>query len=225
MAHMAIVTDLNRCVGCLACNVACKALNNVQPGQYWNKTVRVGPNPKEEGGQFPDVEMYFLTVQCQHCSNPQCVTVCPTGASSIAEDGTVQIDKELCIGCGSCLSACPYGVRYLDPDTLVAEKCNLCKDVIDEGGLPQCVAQCGGMARFFGDLDEGIETFEGPEQADGKRIVLGEFCEPFTEDEVHALPDSGNEPNMRYILRGMTWREDAGQNFDDWRTELEDDEA
>ncbi|MBR2836179.1 MAG: 4Fe-4S dicluster domain-containing protein [Coriobacteriales bacterium] len=223
MAHMAIVTDLNRCVGCLSCNVACKALNNVIPGKYWNKTVRVGPNPKEEGGQFPDVEMYFVTVQCQHCTNPQCVAVCPTGASAVADDGTIQIDHELCIGCGACLTACPYGIRYLDDD-LLAQKCNLCKDVIDEGGLPQCVSQCGGMARFFGDLDKGIETFEGAELADGKRVVLGEFCAPFTEEDVHTLPDFGNNPNMRYILRDMKWRTAESEmgteyltTFTDWR--------
>ena len=222
MSHMAIVTDLNRCAGCLGCNVACKAVNNVKPGSYWNKTLRVGPNPKVEGGQYPDVEMYFMVLQCQHCANPQCVSVCPTGASAIAEDGTIQIDKETCIGCGACLMACPYGVRYLDEETLVAEKCNLCKDLIDEGKLPQCVSQCGGMARFFGDLDEGIETFEGPELADGKRVILGEFCKPFTEDQVHTLPDTGNGPSMRYILRNMTWRTDAGTEFVDWRSPLEE---
>lgn len=222
MSHMAIVTDLNRCAGCLGCNVACKAVNNVKPGSYWNKTLRVGPNPKVEGGQYPDVEMYFMVLQCQHCANPQCVSVCPTGASAIAEDGTIQIDKETCIGCGACLMACPYGVRYLDEETLVAEKCNLCKDLIDEGKLPQCVSQCGGMARFFGDLDEGIETFEGPELADGKRVILGEFCKPFTEDQVHTLPDTGNGPSMRYILRNMTWRTDAGTEFVDWRAPLEE---
>jgi Fe-S-cluster-containing dehydrogenase component len=222
MTHMAIVTDLNRCVGCLACNVACKALNNVTPGSYWNKTVRIGPNPKEEGGQFPDVEMYFVTVQCQHCSNPQCVSVCPTGASHVEDDGTVQITEDACIGCGACLTACPYGVRYLDEDTNIAKKCNLCKDVIDEGGLPQCVAQCGGMARFFGDLDKGIETFEGPEITNGERVVLGDFCKPFSDDQVHTLPDSGNQPSMRYILRDIQWREGTGADFTDWRTVLED---
>ena len=214
MAQMAIVTDLNRCCGCLACNVACKALNGVAPGLYWNKTLRVGPNPVEGGsGQFPDVEMYFLTMQCQHCTNPECVSVCPTGASMKLEDGTVRIDTEACIGCELCISACPYGVRYLDPEKLVVEKCNLCQDVIDEGGLPQCVAQCGGMARFFGDLEAGIETFEGPEQADGKRVILGEFCNPFTDDQVHMVPDSGNGPAMRYILRDVKWYEEAGATY------------
>jgi Fe-S-cluster-containing dehydrogenase component len=208
MTHYAIATDLNRCVGCLACSVACKTINNVQPGSFWNKTLRVGPNPIEGGsGQFPDVEMYFLTVQCQHCENPECVAVCPTSASHIAEDGTVQIDKEKCIGCQFCVMACPYGVRYLNEQERVVEKCTLCQQRIAQGELPQCVSQCGGMARFFGDLDKGIESFEGPEQADGKRIVLKDFSNAYSDANVHALPDAGNKPALRYILRDTKWQE------------------
>ena len=207
MTHYAIATDLNRCVGCLACAVACKAFNGVAPGSYWNKVMRIGPNPKEGGsGQFPDVEMYFLTMQCQHCTNPECVSVCPTSASFVADDGTVQIDEELCIGCQSCVTACPYGVRYLNEETSVVEKCNLCAEKIADGELPQCVQECGGIARFFGDLDAGLETFEGPLQGD-TRVVLGDFLNPFTEDQVHTVPDVGNGPTMQYILRDITWQE------------------
>ncbi|MEO2483160.1 4Fe-4S dicluster domain-containing protein, partial [Eggerthella lenta] len=103
MTQYSIVTDLDRCVGCLACSVACKVVNGVPTGSFWNKTLRIGPNPKEGGsGQWPDVELYFLNVQCQHCENPECVKVCPTGASHKTEDGTVQIDKSKCIGCQFC---------------------------------------------------------------------------------------------------------------------------
>lgn len=207
MTRYAIVTDLNRCVGCLACSVACKALNGVQPGSFWNKTIRVGPNPTPGGsGQYPDVEMYFLTLQCQHCATPKCTEVCPTGASYKAEDGTVQIDKERCIGCQFCVMSCPYGVRYLNEEEGVVEKCTLCQQRITEGELPACVAQCGGMARFFGDLDQGYESFEGPQQADLKRVKLLEFSKEFTEDQVHRLTDKGNGPQLQYILRNRTWR-------------------
>ncbi|MBO4365750.1 MAG: 4Fe-4S dicluster domain-containing protein [Eggerthellaceae bacterium] len=207
MTQYAIVTDLNRCVGCLACSVACKALNGVLPGNFWNKTLRVGPNPKEGGsGQFPDVEMYFLTMQCQHCKDPECCKVCPTGASYKADDGTVQIDKEKCIGCQFCVMACPYGVRYLNEDEKVVEKCTLCQQRIVEGELPACVAQCGGMARFFGDLDKGIEDFEGPQQADLKRVRLQDFCNEYTQDQVYNVEDFGNGPQLRYILRDRKWQ-------------------
>ena len=89
--------------------------------------------------------------------------VCPTGASHKLEDGTVQIDKSKCIGCQFCAMACPYGVRYLNEEERVVEKCTLCEQITAQGGLPQCVIQCGGRARFFGDLDEGIDSFEAPE--------------------------------------------------------------
>ncbi len=94
MTQYAIVTDLNRCVGCLGCSVACKILNGVPVGSYWNKVLRIGPFPKTEGAKWPDVYTYWLPLQCQHCENPECVKVCPTGASTKREDGTVQVDKE-----------------------------------------------------------------------------------------------------------------------------------
>ena len=202
MTRYSIVTDVNRCVGCLACSVACKAVNGVPVGAFWNKTLRIGPNPKEGGsGQWPDVDLYFLTVSCQHCENPECVHVCPTGASHKLEDGTVQIDKSKCIGCQFCAMSCPYGVRYLNEEERVVEKCTLCEQRIAQGELPQCVSQCGGMARWFGDLDEGIETFRG-----ARGETLGEFCEPFEDSDVHVLPDVGNGPEGRFILRRMTWQ-------------------
>ena len=141
MSNYAIITDLNRCTGCLACTVACKAINGVDVGNFWIKTLRVGPHPIEGGsGTYPDVEMYFLPVQCQHCENPECVKVCPTEASHVAADGTIQIDKDKCIGCQFCAMACPYGVRYLNEEERVVEKCTLCEQRISQGELPQCVA-------------------------------------------------------------------------------------
>ena len=172
--------------------------------------MRVGPVTKEEGGQFPDVDMYFLPMQCQHCATPECVTVCPTGASVKTENGTVQIDKELCIGCGACLSACPYGVRYINEDSNVAEKCTLCSQLVEQGELPACVSQCGARARFFGDLDEGIDSFEGPwrpevagtyEEQQAVRVKIRDAVQPFEDDDLHQLPDTGNAPSNYYILR------------------------
>ena len=185
MANYAIITDLNRCTGCLACTVACKAINGVDVGSFWIKTLRVGPHPIEGGsGTFPDVEMYFLPVQCQHCENPECVKVCPTEASHIRDDGTVQIDKSKCIGCQFCAMACPYGAR----------------------------------ARFFGDLDQGVDNFEGPAHPDSPgcqyeemtqtRVKLKDYVEPYTENDIHHLADVGNEPKLMYLMReGRKWRE------------------
>ena len=219
MTQYAIATDLNRCIGCLACTAACKVVNNVPIGNYWNKVLRIGPNPMYEGAQMPDVEMYFLPLGCQHCENPACVAVCPTEASHVADDGTVQIDKEKCIGCQFCAMACPYGVRYLNEEERVVEKCTLCEQRIVQGELPQCVAQCGGRARYFGDLDEGLENFVGPgdiyavgeedksyESVHAARVRLGDYLNEFSESDIHHLPDVGNNPSFVYIMRNHTWQ-------------------
>ena len=217
MARYAILTDLNKCVGCLACSIACKVVNSVPVGSYWNKVLRIGPNPRTEGGQWPDVYTYFLTVQCQHCENPECVKVCPTGASHKLEDGTVQIDKSKCIGCQFCAMSCPYNVRYLNEEERVVEKCTLCEQKIAQGELPQCVAQCGSRARFFGDLEQGVDGFEAPAppqalscdyaEMQQTRVTLKEYVEPYTEDEIHRLPDVGNGPELMYLLRSdRKWR-------------------
>ena len=201
MANYAIITDLNRCTGCLACTVACKAVNGVPVGDFWIKTLRVGPHPKTDGAQFPDVEVYFLPVQCQHCENPECVKVCPTEASHIREDGTIQVDKSKCIGCQFCAMACPYGVRYLNEEEGVVEKCTLCEQKIAQGELPQCVSQCCGMARWFGDAEGDVREFRGP-----RGETAGEFLEEFSDEQVHKLPDVGNKPSFAYILRDMKWQ-------------------
>ena len=186
MSNYAIITDLNRCTGCLACTVACKAINGVDVGNFWIKTLRVGPHPTE--------------------------------ASHVAEDGTIQIDKDKCIGCQFCAMACPYGVRYLNQTERVVEKCTLCEQRTGQGELPQCVAQCGARARFFGDLDNGVENFEAPAHPDTPgcqydemtktRVKLKDYVEAFTENDIHHLTNKGNNPKLMYLLReGRKWRE------------------
>jgi len=121
MSQKTMVVNLDRCIGCRGCEVACKQENGVALGSYWGKVLNVGPT-----GKYPTLEMYFLPTLCQQCKSPQCVKVCPTGASyKRNEDGIVLIDKEKCIGCRYCMMACPYGVRSFNKETKVVEKCNL----------------------------------------------------------------------------------------------------
>ena len=218
MTQYAILTDLNRCVGCMACMVSCKVINGVPIGSYWNKMLRIGPYKRKDYKTSNDVDMYYLNVQCQHCENPKCVEVCPTGASHKMADGTVQIDKAKCIGCQFCAMSCPYNVRYLNEEERVVEKCTLCEQLTSQGGLPQCVAQCGGRARFFGDLDKGVDNFEGPAHPDSPgcqydemtktRVKLKDYVEAYTENDIHHLKDAGNKPKLMYLLReGRKWRE------------------
>ena len=212
MAHYAIVVDLDRCIGCHGCEIACKNENNIALGEYWNKVVERGPF-----GEYPDLEMYFLPTMCQQCQDAPCVNVCPTGASYRDADGMVLVDKEKCIGCKYCMMACPYGVRSWNAAESVVEKCTLCEQKIAQGELPQCVAQCGSRARFFGDLEQGVDGFEAPAppqalscdyaEMQQTRVTRKEYVEPYTEDEIHRLPDVGNGPELMYLLRSdRKWR-------------------
>ena len=157
-------------------------------GYFWNWVDRKQSDKLEEDNGAPSHDFYYLPMQCQHCDNPECVTVCPTGASMKMDNGTVQIDKDQCIGCQACVGACPYGVRYLNVEKNVVEKCTLCSHLEEKDGLtPMCVRTCSAGARFWGDFDD-------PESDVNKALA------DYAEEDVHTLPDSGNEPRVRYIL-------------------------
>lgn len=175
-----MVIDVNRCVGCQTCTIACKTTNDTVPGVQWRKVLDV------ESGAFPDVERLFLVVGCQHCAEPPCVPVCPTGATFQRDDGLVAMDYDVCIGCAYCAVSCPYQARtiahhrdsYYDEDTIqeratahddrlgVAQKCSFCVEKIDEAkerGLtpgvdldvtPACAASCISQAIQFGDFND-----------------------------------------------------------------------
>ena len=178
----AMVMDLRACIGCRACTVACKAENDVSLGRF--RTVV----QEKTWGTFPDTKKAFLPIMCNHCEGnekdkvPPCVTACPEypgerrkwkspsgktiryrhGATYKRPDGLILIDKSLCIGCGKCIDACPYGVRSFDPfvkagkkpTEQAADKCDMCVHRVDNGVEPACVNTCQGRARIFGDLND-----------------------------------------------------------------------
>ncbi len=182
-----MVIDVNRCVGCQTCTIACKHWNDTLPDIQWRSVIDI------EQGEYPDVQRQFLVVGCQHCEEPPCVPVCPTGATKQRADGLVTMDYDVCIGCGYCAVACPYQARTIahdmhgyydghdltqqeeavfDQDRIgVAQKCTFCKDRVDDGlaqGLtpgvdleatPACSAACIASAITFGDYnDPGSEV-------------------------------------------------------------------
>lgn len=108
MVKYAYVIDLNRCMGCRTCVLACKIENGTPAGIFWMWVF------KWEEGEYPNVKVRYMPRPCMHCDNPPCVKVCPVGSRYKREDGLVLTDFDICIGCRYCMVACPYGVNYFN---------------------------------------------------------------------------------------------------------------
>lgn len=214
--HYGMAIDTTRCFGCNACVTSCKMNNNNPVGMLYNRILtRKSITDADLGiemymdtaaGTYPnDLARIHLPLACQHCEKPACVSACPTGASMRNPDtGIVEIDTEACIGCQSCIKACPYHVRtFIDGDptfTLgfavgeedapahvanTVEKCTLCGNRIARGLAPKCVEACLGEARFWGDLDD-------PESDVSKLIA--------SREAVRLLESEGTEPSVYYLI-------------------------
>lgn len=190
MTRYGMAIDLNRCFGCQACAAACKVANNMPKHVAFNRVLTEGgDSPDTAAGEFPNCTMSWLPMQCQHCDEPACLAVCPTGATQKREDGIVWVDSEQCIGCESCIHACPYeDVRTLIEtpeyylDVVVGEfdapahkegtveKCTFCYNLIDRGEVPACMQLCPGRARYWGDLDD--PESEVSKAIEGRDVML-----------------------------------------------------
>jgi Fe-S-cluster-containing dehydrogenase component len=128
--------------------VACKTEHQVPLGSYrtWVKYV--------ERGTFPHTRRFFTVLRCNHCAEAPCVPICPTTALIKRTDGIVDFDKDRCIGCKSCMQACPYDALYIDPNTNTAAKCNFCAHRVEVGLEPAYVIVCPERAIVAGDLDD-----------------------------------------------------------------------
>lgn len=200
-----MVIDLSRCVGCNACTLACKVSNGTPPGMFFSHVETT------EEGTYPDAMNVYTPTLCMHCTDAPCVENCPTGASYHDEDGVVRISHADCIGCQTCVNACPYGSRTYVGDEIAGYypefgltsqeeamyarfevnkvyKCDFCrsKGLTESDQGPACVQTCPGKARIFGDLDD-------PESEVAKLVASGEATQIGTEE--------GTGPNIYYLAR------------------------
>lgn len=149
MAHKGFYYDQLACIGCRTCQIACKDKNDLDVGMLFRKVASY------EAGAFPDAHVYHLSIACNHCADPACAKVCPTGAMYVdEEDGTVQHDDSRCIGCKYCVMACPYGEPVFNKETGTVHKCDACIELRRSGEECACVAACPMRALEFGDIDD-----------------------------------------------------------------------
>ncbi len=227
---LGLVIDLDTCVGCHACVVACKGWNTEAPGAPLSDSDPYGAEPS--GSFLNRVHSYEVTPDsgcaptlvhfpksCLHCEDAPCVTVCPTGASyKRVEDGIVLVNEEACIGCGLCAWACPYGARELDALAGVMKKCTLCVDRIYNDTLPEadripaCVRTCPTGARHFGDLgDPGSAVSQLVAARGGFDLMpelgtrpVNKYLPPRARDTLPAAPAPG-DPSTEGLGGFLGW--------------------
>jgi len=174
--RMGFFTDTSVCIGCKACEVACKEWNHVPEdglslsGMSYDNTVGLGADtwrhvafieerrPSESGG---DLRWLMSSDVCKHCTHAACLDVCPTGSLFRTEFGTVVVQEDICNGCGYCIPACPYGVIDQRRGDGRAWKCTMCYDRLGSGMEPACAKACPTDSIQFGQLDELRGRAEG----------------------------------------------------------------
>jgi Fe-S-cluster-containing dehydrogenase component len=151
--QLGFIFNADVCIGCKACEIACRNENGTTGSVLWRKVTKVSPDQ-------------FLSNSCNHCSSPECFRVCPEHAFIKRHDGIVLIESGLCNGCGLCVDACPYEAPQFDYETQKVSKCQMCYQRQDKGLPPACVEACTTLSLQVTDLEQfhdrdAVPTIEG----------------------------------------------------------------
>lgn len=141
MSERTMLIDIDRCMRCYACEVACKQENELPAGPRWCRVVTIEPRKIKD-----QLHMDFVPTMCAQCQEPICSQSCPVNAIRKRADGIVLVDEGRCTGCKLCVYSCPYGAMQFNQEKDKAGKCNLCANRIDSGLEPSCVQHCIGGA-------------------------------------------------------------------------------
>lgn len=236
--HWGFLVDLRRCTGCRACSVACKTENDVPLGRFRNGVV------EHEDGDYPATKRNFVPWLCNHCAKAPCIKDCPVPpvkatlqfdsgdpveymarATYQRPDGLVLADPSRCVGCGQCVSLCPYNARFLNPNVAaggdpadvgltldkaigVASKCTRCIQRVSNGIVPACVNTCPAEARMIGNLNDSSSAIAKAiaDAGDGAEKVLDSAGTASTTYYIGAASldksyNSGDEPRKEAGLQ------------------------
>jgi formate dehydrogenase iron-sulfur subunit len=218
--HKGFFTDTTVCIGCKACEVACKQWNDLPsdggellPGRSYDNTGQLGAKTWRHV-RFAEVDdrWVFMSDVCKHCAHAGCMDACPTGALIRSEFGTVVVQPDICNGCGYCIPSCPFGVIARDTDDGRATKCTLCYDRLEDGLEPACAKACPTDSIQFGDYEDLVDVAErrvatlherGVEDAYLYRDLaggLGAFFLLTEPPEVYGLPASAESPAQQNVI-------------------------
>ena len=209
--------DTRRCVGCHACEVSCKAENDVPLGNYIRQTFY------KDVGEYPQVARLFMPMACQHCEDAPCIKGCPCGALHKTTGGTVAIDYNTCCGHGTCVDVCPYGAIYMDPVANQAVKCHNCYHRLEEQMEPACANTCPADAISFGDLnDENSKISKAMRDAEEKKLEIQQLRpEKKTKPRMWFVGEAPVEIEERIPREGESYSPEA-YNIYNWKERHED---
>ncbi|NPD30657.1 dimethylsulfoxide reductase subunit B [Eggerthellaceae bacterium zg-1084] len=188
MTQYGFYLDTTRCTGCRTCEIACRDYKDVNPDIAYRKVYDYEGgawSAAEDGTYTSTAFVYHLSMSCNHCERPTCVSVCPTGAMhKDAASGLVSVDEGICIGCGYCHMACPYNAPKVDREKGHSVKCNGCSERVEQGKAPICVEACPLRALEFGSVEDMAKR--------GKVAAIAPLPEPTYTDPhffVRQAPD------------------------------------